>query len=161
MVMQDIDYNWQALKEEDRTLLEKQPHKMIDATDIQIVQWHNNSKQQKLTWRETMVPYTAWIDVGDAKGMWRAQENRIVEEMQADYAINQFGKGYKIIKSTPRSETGEALLNAKIIQIECCGDIQEVLLILDGNRILLGKLGKIKGGIRWTFKDSVSIGKLL
>lgn len=159
--MQTVDYNWQALKEEDRTLPEKQPHKMIDAADIQIVQWNNNPYKQKLTWKESMAPYTAWIDKGDTKGMWRPIENRLYEEIQADCALNRFGQGYKIIRSTPRFEDGTNMLNAKVIEIQKEGVITEMILILDSHRVFVGKQGKIKEGMRWTFNTSVSIKELV
>jgi hypothetical protein len=159
--MQTVDYNWQSLKEEDKTLPEKQPHKMMNADDIKVVQWHNNPKQQKMTWRESMSPCTAWIDVGDSKGLWRSQENRLYEELQYEILCKHYGQGYKIIKSTARSENKEEMINVKIIQIEQYREIKEVILILDGTRVYTGKQGKVKEGIRWSFKDSVNINTLI
>lgn len=146
--MQIVDYNWQALKQEDYSLSEKTPHLLSQAEDLKIVQWHNNPKSQKFTWRESMAPYTAWIDKGDSKGMWRSCENRIVEELQYELRNSH---GYKIIKSTARDETGNAMLNVKIIEIQKDDVTQEVLLILDGQRIYAGKQGKIKDGVSWKF----------
>lgn len=156
--MQDIDYNWQALKEEDRTLPEKQPHSMRNAETVQIVQWHNNPKQQKITWRETMSPYAAWIDKGDAKGMWREQENRLYEEIQYELR-NSYG--YKVLRSTARFEDGTSMLNVKTIEIHQDNEIKEVILILDGSRVYTGKQGKVKNGIRWSFTNGVNIKELL
>lgn len=159
--MQTVDYNWQMLKQEDRTLPQAQPHSMSEAEDIQIVQWHNNPNSQKISWRESMAPFTAWIEKGKDKGMWRAIENRFIEEIQYDYATNHFGQGYKIIRSTPTSDSGEAMLNVKIIEIQQHGDTKEVMLILDGTRVFVGKQGKIKTGVRWRFTNSVLLKTLL
>jgi hypothetical protein len=155
--MQTVDHNWQQLKEEDRSLPEKQPHKMMNAEDIFVVEWHNNTEQQKITWRDQMVPYTAWIDKGRDLGMWRAVENRLFEEIQADLAVNSFGQGYRIVRSTARFEDGTPMLNAKIIEIQQHKEIKELLLILDGERVFVGRRGKIKNGNRWRFENSVAI----
>jgi hypothetical protein len=155
--MQTVDHNWQQLKEEDRSLPEKTPHKMQDAEDIFVVEWLNNTEQQKITWRDRMVPYTAWIDKGRDLGVWRASENRLFEEIQADLAINNFGQGYRIVRSTARFEDGTAMLNAKVIEIQKQGEILELLLILDGERVFVGSRGRIKNGHRWRFNNSVPI----
>jgi hypothetical protein len=155
--MQTVDNNWQQLKEEDRSVPEKQPHKMLDAEDIFVVEWTNNTEQQKITWRDRMVPYTAWIDKGRDLGMWRACENRLYEEIQADLAINSFGQGYRVIKSSARFEDGTSMLNVKVIEIQQYTEIKELLLILDGVRIFVGQRGRIKNGSRWRFDTSVPI----
>jgi hypothetical protein len=161
MVMKTFDDNWLKLKEEDRTLPEKQPHSMNDADDIKLVYWFNNPKQQKISWRERMSPMTAWVDLGDTKGMWRPEENRLYEEIQAEYAINKFGKGYRVIKSTARSINGENMLNLKLLQVECHGEVESVMLIANGNRVFLGKKYKVNGGQGWKFRDSVLLKDLV
>lgn len=155
--MQTVDHNWQLLKEEDQSLPEQAPHTMLDAEDIFVVEWLNNREQQKITWREKMVPYTAWIDKGRDLGMWRASENRLFEEIQADLAINHYGQGYRIIRSTARFEDGTAMLNAKVIEIQQQEEIKELLLILDGERVFVGKSSRIKNGHRWRFENSAPI----
>lgn len=159
--MQEIDFNWNKLKEEDRSLPEPKPHSMMDAEDLKLVYWANNPTNQKISWRESMAPYVAWIDLGDAKGMWRDKENRLYEEIQAEYAMNYFGQGYKVIKSTARFEDGSPMLNLKFIHIFKGNYLQEVIAILDGNRVSTGTTYKVKGGQGWKFKNSVLIGQLL
>lgn len=159
--MKTFDDNWQALKDEDRTLPEKPQHSMINAEDIKLVQWSNNPNNQKLTWRESMAPYVAWIDLGDHKGMWREKENRLFEEIQTEYAINYFGQGYKVMKSTARFEDGDAMLNAKTLHLFKANVLEEVLLILDGDRVFHSTRYSIKGGQGWKFKHSVQLTKLI
>jgi hypothetical protein len=161
MVMQDIDFNWNKLKEEDHSIPEPKPHSMMDAEDVKLVYWANNPRNQKISWRKNMAPYTAWIDLGDAKGMWRSAENRLYERIQAEYAMKHFGEGYKVMKSSARFEDGSPMLNLKFIHIFKGNYLQEVIIILDCQRVSSGSPYKVKGGQGWKFKDSVSIRQLL
>lgn len=159
--MKTFDDNWHALKNEDFSIPDAQPYSMLNAEDIKLVQWSNNLNNQKLSWRDRMTPYTAWIDKGDTKGLWRPIENRLYDEIQTDYVLNHYGKGYRIIRSTARFENGEAMLNVKLIEIQQYENILETLLILDGNRVMIGKPYKIRGGLGWKFNDSVRFNKVL
>ena len=159
--MKTVDDNWQALKDEDRSIPEPKQHSMINAEDIKLVYWTNNPNNQKISWRESMAPYTAWIDLGDTKGMWKSVENRLFEEIQAEYAINYFGQRYKIMKSTARFEDGSSMINLKFIHIFKENYLQEVIIILDGNRISLGTTYKVKGGQGYKFKNTRPIENIL
>lgn len=160
--MKTFDDNWQALKDEDRSLPEPKHHNMSDAEDFKLIQWFNNPNNPKLTWRERMSPQIAWFDQGDAKGMWRSKENRLFEEIQYEYSTKHFGQGYRIVKSTARLDGGDPMLNVKMIQvIQHKDDIKEVLLILDGHRVLLGYPVKVKNALAWKFRDSILIDKIL
>ena len=159
--MKTFDDNWQALKGEDYSIPEPKPHSMSDAEDLKIVFWFNNTKQQKFTWRERMSPNTAWLDLGDDKGMWRTTENRLFEEIQYEYATQHFGQGYRVVRSTPRFEDGSLMLNAKTIHIFKEGELQEIVLILDGTRVYSGYPTKVKNGQAWKFNQSVHIQNLI
>lgn len=159
--MKTFDDRWQALKQEDTTLPAPEPHSMMDAEDMRIVQWGPEGKTQKITWRERMAPYSAWIQRGDHKGVWRSIENRLVDEIVTDCAVNHFGERYRVNRSTPYDQYGEAYVNAKIIEIQQYGQIHEILLILDGLRVLIGQPFKIRNGQGWKFKHSVPIEHLL
>jgi hypothetical protein len=158
MVMQTVDHNWIKLKNEDRTLAEPKVLVVKDPTDIKLIQWNNNPTQQKLTWRESMVPNTLWIDKGDHKGMWRSIENRLVEEIQAELRTQH---GYRVLRSTARDHQGISMLNVKLIEIQQDQKTQEVILIVNGKRIYVGKQGKISGGVSWKFTDSIEITDLV
>lgn len=159
--MKIFDDNWQALKDEDRSLIEPKPHSMQNAEKIKLVIWANNPNNQKFTWHESMAPYVAWIDLGDTKGLWRSEENRLYEEIQADYAVNYFGQGYRVLKSTARFEDGVPMLNVKFIHIFKNFQLLEVILILDGYRVMIGSTYKIKGGQGWKFNESVLLKSLI
>lgn len=159
--MQEIDHNWNKLKEEDYSIPETKPHSMQDAEDIKLVYWANNPTNQKISWRENMAPYTAWIDLGDPKGLWRANENRLYEEIQTEYAINHFGQGYRVVKSTARFEDGTPMLNLKFIHIFKDDVIQEVIAILDGQRVSVGSTYSVRAGQGWKFKNSIPLKSLL
>lgn len=160
--MKTFDDNWYKLKTEDYTLPDgDKPLSMTRAEDVRLVIWYNNTKQQKVSWRDQICPYTGWVDLGDSKGLWRPNENRLYEEIQADYAVNSFGHGYKVYKSTARLVQGQGLINLKFIHVEKDSMFSEVFLLLDGQRIFTGKKNKIKGGESWKFSDSTSINEVL
>ena len=108
-----------------------------------------------------MSPNTAWIDLGDAKGMWRPIENRLFEEIQYEYVTKHFGQGYKVLRSTARYEDGTPMLNVKTIHIFKGEQLQEVITILDGQRVYSGRPLKVKGGQAWKFDTSVNIKGLI
>jgi len=149
--MQTVDYNWQALQEESQLPRERPIHKLENAEDIRLTMWHNNTRQQKIQWRERQVPFTAWIDRSYPQEPWREQENRLWEEIQADFVM-QHAQDMSIKRNTARFETGERMQNLKTIEIVKQGIIQDVFLIVNGHYVYVGHIKKIKGGIQWLFK---------
>lgn len=158
--MQTVDHNWRRLREEDRTLPEPQPIDMRFTEDHRLTQWFNNPQTQKFSWRSNLVPYTAWIELGQTWGLWRELENRLVEEIQADWVITH-QHDYSIKKSTARDQENNPMINAKFLHIFYRQQLVDVFMILNGEKILTARTKKIQSGQQWLFREPVDLNTIL
>lgn len=136
--MRDYDINWQLLKKERHTqpVKEDKPVTFLDAERFKIDCWYNNSKNYKLSWREGIVLLDAWFDYKEHKGLWRANENRVWEELLYQYRQES---GITVTRQTARTDQYENLINLKFIEVLHYGKPIEGILIVDGSRLFTAR----------------------
>lgn len=159
--MKTFDDNWQALKTEDRSLVEPQPFSMQEAQDLKLVSWYNRPDQFKLQWTSNFSRHTAWFDRSQTWGLWRSLENLLEDYIRTDLVLRPDSHGYRVIKMTARSEQSTPMINVKLIEILRYNQTQDVFLVLDGTRVSAGIPRQIKQGQQWRFNYSHAIQDLL
>lgn len=148
--MQNIDYNWEALKSESReTSVEVKHQTFLDAEKFVVSRWFNNPKQYKISWREGFIKHDAWFDFKEHKGLWTEKENRVWEEIQYLYRHENM----TITRQCARTEHYKNLKNIKMIEVLEDGYKPiESILIVDGNRIFTATPVKSKDKYSYHYK---------
>lgn len=149
--MQEIDWNWARLKEEQRDRLpaELPPETYPNAERWRVDRWQNNPKNYKISWREGVLRKEAWFDYREHKGLWRASENRVWEELQYQYRNDL---GVAVTRQTARTEHYENLMNIKMIEVQQYGRPIESILIVDGIRLFTATPTISKDKYSYTYK---------
>jgi hypothetical protein len=148
--MQELDWNWARLKEEQRNPeRELPPETYPNAEKFRADRWKNNPKNYKISWREGVLRKEAWIDYKEHKGLWRASENRIWEEIVYAYRNEP---GVTVTRQTARTDHYENLMNIKMIEVQQYGRPIESILIVDGTRLFHAKPTVSKDRYSYNYK---------
>lgn len=132
--MQEVDWNWARLREEQQTKdsVSSGSQLFTDCEQFKVDRWKNNPKNYKLTYRQDTMRFSQWFDYREHKGLWRAKENRIWEEIHYQYLKLD---GITATRQTARTENYQNLINIKMIEVQHYGRPIESYLIVDGYRL--------------------------
>jgi hypothetical protein len=150
--MQEIDYNWEALKQEHlgQSSIQDTKHRTFQqAEKFVVTRWFNNFKNYKITWREGVVKHDAWFDYKEDKGLWTHEENRLWEEIQYLHRNSDI----TVTRQCARTDQYKNLKNIKMIEVLAEGyKPVESILIVDHQRIFTATPTRAKDRYSYHYK---------